>query len=218
MGAMAPMFFGDDMRVKIGRYLNFWGPWQIIGLLKFIGVPERTRDVIFDYMKGGRIDKFLNWVHGRRKRTIKIRIDPWDTWGMDHTLALIVLPLLRQLKEEKHGSPYVDDEDVPENIRKTAAPPVENEYDTDEFFHVRWDYVIDEIIWTFEQLATDDCGEDQFHIECGEIDFDSGQTDEGWELKWKREPVVDRDGVKRHDDRIQNGLRLFGKYYRSLWS
>ena len=38
-------------------------------------------------------------------RTEKIHIDPWDTWSMDYTLALIILPMLNQLKESKHGAP-----------------------------------------------------------------------------------------------------------------
>ena len=42
------------------------------------------------------------------ERKIDIQIDRYDTWNMDHTLALIVLPMLKQLKKEKHGSPMVD--------------------------------------------------------------------------------------------------------------
>ena len=47
------------------------------------------------------------------ERTINVRIDDFDTWSMDHTLAPIILPMLIQLKETKHGSPKVDDADVP---------------------------------------------------------------------------------------------------------
>jgi hypothetical protein len=42
-----------------------------------------------------------------------VHIDRYDTWSMDHTLADIILPMLKQLKETKHGSPNVDDEMCP---------------------------------------------------------------------------------------------------------
>jgi acetylornithine/succinyldiaminopimelate/putrescine aminotransferase len=39
--------------------------------------------------------------------------------------------MLKQLQETKHGAPLVDDEDVPEHLRSTTAPPRENEWDVD---------------------------------------------------------------------------------------
>jgi hypothetical protein len=51
---------------------------------------------------------------------------------MDHTLSHIVLPMLKQLKKDKHGSPLVDDEDVPEELRSTSAPAKENDWDIDD--------------------------------------------------------------------------------------
>ncbi len=44
---------------------------------------------------------------------------------MDYTLSHIVVPMLKQLKETKHGAPFVDDEDVPEELKSTSAPPKE---------------------------------------------------------------------------------------------
>src|SRR6056300_1762589 len=59
----------------------------------------------------------VNLYYDNAKQTEKIRIDPWDTWSMDHTLAPIILPMLKQLKETKHGAPYVDPKDVPIELR-----------------------------------------------------------------------------------------------------
>jgi hypothetical protein len=58
--------------------------------------------------------KFLDFVHPRIEH---IKIDRWDTWNMDSTLAPIILPMLKQLREDKHGSGIVDIEDVPEHLR-----------------------------------------------------------------------------------------------------
>lgn len=33
---------------------------------------------------------------GDKERKISIRIDPWDVWNMDHTLALIIVPMLKK--------------------------------------------------------------------------------------------------------------------------
>ena len=64
------------------------------------------------------------------ERKIVIHIDDYDTWSMDHTLAPIIAPMLKQLKATKHGAPFVDDEDVPEHLRSTNAKPKENKWDT----------------------------------------------------------------------------------------
>jgi hypothetical protein len=63
--------------------------------------------------------------------------------------------------------------------------------------------------------------EEKYMIEEGEIDFDDYPEDKGKDilpLRWKKEYVIDYEGRKNHQDRITNGLRLFGKYYQSLWS
>jgi hypothetical protein len=74
------------------------------------------------------ISRALQWVLDLVHPQINyVKIDRWDTWSMDSTLAQIVLPMLRQLQDTKHGAPFVDDDDVPEHLRSTAAPAKENE-------------------------------------------------------------------------------------------
>lgn len=152
-----------------------------------------------------------------KQRTVRVRIDKQDTWGMDSTLALIILPMLKQLKENKQGSPNVDDEDVPESLKSTSAPAKENDWDTDEYWHDRWDYVLDEMIWAFEQKNTD--WEEQFYS--GECDLTFEKIDGSAYSELKHGPnhtfEVDFEGKKKHQDRMSNGFRLFGKYYESLW-
>jgi hypothetical protein len=168
--------------------------------------------------------RFLSWVESKRKRKIKIRIDPYDTWGMDTTLSMIILPMLKQLHATKHGAPLVDDDDVPEHLRSTAAEPKENEWDTDSNHFVRWDWVMDELIWTFTQLHPDTDWEDQYRT--GEYDLRSVPTE--WDEDGKptmyemkdgpnHTARIDHDGMTAHQNRINNGLKLFGKYYQGLW-
>jgi len=182
------------------------------------------------------LDKSLTWIHERKKRTVDIKIDKWDTWSMDATLSLLILPMLKQLKATKHGSGMIDLEDVPEHLRVTTH----EEYDgqsTFDFYHennpdeeptpnlhTRYDWILDELIWTFEQLQPDNDWEAQYH---------TGEHDTYWEVSGTKADgtpsmyqmmkgpddthVWDKEGYMKHSERINNGLCLFGKYYRTLW-
>jgi hypothetical protein len=113
---------------------------------------------------------------------------------MDHTLAHIVLPMLKQLKETKHGSPNVDNEDVPINLRAPEEDVLKYKDlgETDPDFFKRWDWVLDEMIYAFDCKANKD-----------EV--------------YMRFDIKDRIGMEKEQERISNGFRLFGKYYESLW-
>ena len=147
---------------------------------------------------------------GDKERKISVKIDPWDTWSADHTLALIIAPLLQKMKDDKQGAPHVDDVDVPEHLRSTSAPAKENEWDTDDNWHPRWDYVLDEMLWAMQQLTSDN-SEDQF--------YDDSKVDETKGIMQQMNAIkIDHEGLKLHHDRVQKGCELFGKYFQALWS
>lgn len=166
---------------------------------------------------------YHNWLYKKfgysPKQSVKVRIDEWDTWSMDHTLAEIVVPMLLQLKETKHGAPNVDKEDVPEALWPNEAE--EEAYakngETDIHFWARWDWVLDEMIFAFESKRMDDWQE-QFYS--GEFDHVVEDLGNGLS-EIKRGPKdtfkVDREGLEAYQDRMSNGFRLFGKYYENLW-
>jgi hypothetical protein len=160
----------------------------------------------------------LKWVRERINPTIRyVKIDRYDTWSMDHTLAYIIHPMLVQLKETKHGAPFTEDEDVPEELRSTNAEPKENEWDTDSLHFKRWDWILDEIIWAFEQKLKDDDESEFFDhsaYEGGKVGTNEWLDD----LTGGRSKVeVDWEGLKAHQARKSNGFRLLGKYYENLW-
>jgi len=142
-----------------------------------------------------------------------VKIDRWDTWSMDHTLALIILPMLKQLDITKHGAPFTEDDDVPEYLRSYMAQPKEHEWDTDSLHFMRWDWILAEMIWAFEQELKDD-DEAQFFddSECGDEKF-PWDKDGQYISKIK----VDRESLEAHQKRKANGFKLFGKYYQNLW-
>jgi len=170
------------------------------------------------------IYRLLKWIDSKKKRKISVHIDKWDTWNMETTLGYIVRPMLKQLKEKTHGAPWVDDEDVPEELRSTAAPELTQEQKdtghTDDNHFKRWNWVMDEMIFAFESLegGVNEDWEDQFTT--GAYDYQSVKQEDGNYLMVqgpKHTAETDWDARKEYGKRIQNGFRLFGKYYQNLW-
>jgi len=154
------------------------------------------------------IQKILNKTVNRLIRDdqkIKVRIDNYDVWSMDSTLAHIILPMLKKLQEIKPGSPTnIDDHDVPASLKE-------------EDCHKKWDYVLSEMIWAFEQINRED-RESQFYS--GDVDFIFEPRENGLsEIKCGPNHTfkVDSENLKKYEDKIQGGLNLFTKYYFSLW-
>ena len=234
------------MKVKIGPYKNWFGPYQLAEVLCFWAKKEkdeygfpRKPDWVHNFgewiahgkvlpePKVGEIHswdedrhntllyKLLLWIDSFKRRKIQVRIDRYDTWSMDHTLAYIIVPMLEQLKETKHGAPFVDDKDVPKELKSTSAPPKENEWDTDENHFKRWDYVLDEMIWSFKQKVTDHW-ESQYYTDTGETKM---VKEEDGNYRMVESGIdIDRKGLEAHQKRMSNGFRLFGKYYENLWN
>jgi hypothetical protein len=129
---------------------------------------------------------------GEQKKSI--RIDPWDTWSMDHTLADIILPMLKQLRKTQHGAPCTDDEDV---------------------HFKRWDWIMKEMIWTFNEHAKD--REPNFWIKKPKHKWASIEGQDWKEMVTTDKGIYDEEKAKAYWKRKSNGFRLFGKYYQNLW-
>ena len=185
------------MKVYLSKYRYHWiSPYKILEKVFFwreIDYDEPIIEKLSNFLNPFSVAwmNFLDFVH---PRITYVKIDPWDTWSMDSTLADIILPMLKQLRASKHGSGYVDMEDVPEHMRCITTESwdqqtvfdfyheheiKEGEYD----IHARWDWVMDEMIFAFEKRVED----------------------------------TDWQATKEECERVQNGFRLFGKYYQGLW-
>jgi hypothetical protein len=241
------------MKVTIGGYKRWFGPYQLADALCFWAKPVKDEfgimskpnwvhrfgellaygsirpepepgdisDLIDDNRKPTWLNRFLSWAHSKQSRTISVRIDRWDTWSMDDTLAHIILPMLRQLNETKHGAPFVDDEDVPEELKSTSAPPKENDYDTDDNHFLRWDWVMGEMIFAFDTLDGGANADWEEQFTTGEYDLRFKKISENGTSEMIRGPghtaETDWAARKEYAERIQNGFRLFGKYFQNLW-
>jgi hypothetical protein len=132
---------------------------------------------------------------------------------------------------------------VPEglDLRKSEAPPVANAWDTDANHFKRWDWVLDEMIWCFEQeyLEENEDGHWQYYDryadgeptepeqpinvleEDGTIREEflrfGDQTDEEREADRRARGKFNPERYKAYRARVQKGFTLFGKYFQDLW-
>lgn len=215
------------MKVYIGPYRDRWvsyvhdkymnkkygWDWPEYGQKGLNITHEPFKEVVLR-----KLEDALQWIYNhsinlildkRSGQKMKIRIDRYDTWSMDHTLSHIIVPMLKQLRDTKHGSPMVDMIDVPEELRINDVESKEfwdNGY-TDPKHHDRWEWVLNEMIFAFEQKSRDGGWEDDYY----KYENDPNATF-GLKLVWS-----DDEGRKAHQERMTNGFRLFGKYYEALW-
>jgi len=207
------------MKIYISNYRDHWlSPYVILEKVFF------WREIDYDEPKielwATRLEPLCTALQTVRKfihpRIEYVKIDKWDTWNMDSTLSTIVLPMLKQLKETKHGAPFVDDADVPKELKSTSATPKENEWDTDENHFKRWDWVLDEMIFAFDSKLNN--WEEQFYSGEHDIQWKKLENDCSEMIKGPKDTFkIDTKGMKIYETRVKNGFRLFGKYYSGLW-
>ena len=79
------------------------------------------------------------------------------------------------------------------------------------------DWVLDQMIWTFEQNVSD--WESQFHSGNSDISFEPISDTDCYELVTGPNDTrkFDKEGYDLHFEKMQNGMRLFAKYFYSLW-
>ena len=124
------------MKVYIGKYSDYIGPYQIADSFKKIGISKETCDKMGDWLASTWINDFLQWIDSKKKRKIKVHIDNYDLWNMDSTL-----------------------------------------------------------VWGFSQVNSD------------------------WEEKYYyQDKQFDKEIFDKHQKRMDNSFRLFGKYYQALWT
>jgi hypothetical protein len=122
------------------------------------------------------------------RRKIKVHVDRYDTVSLDHTLALVILPCLIQLKNTQQGMPVIKEVDV---------DPNQESFDFDDDLEsmqyekntMIWNEIMDKMIWSFQQLT---------------VDYKNGVN-------------IKSDARPLYEERLQEGLTLFGTYYLALW-
>lgn len=116
-----------------------------------------------------------------------ITVDTQNVEDMDFVLAQVILPMLLKFKEQTISYPYVDPDDVPDDLKPTTEPTKDKKDDT----HCeRWLWVLDEMIYAFSKK--------NFEDEIGNNYIPGGTY------------------LLNELERRANGFRLFGKYYEGF--
>lgn len=139
------------------------------------------------------------------ERKIEIKVDKWDSWNADATIAMVAVPVLKQLKETKNSYAIVEWEDTPYSKEEwkilTNADLLncsdEKEIQKSAIVQAMWDHILDMMIYALECCVDD--WEDKYFLKDGE----------GFKY--------DYETAERDQARIQQGLLWFGKYFQSLW-
>ena len=208
------------MKVKIGPYTNWIGPYQIAEKLiwwadKYECTPWSERQyALGEWLakdKNGDdswLMRFCTWINGFKKRQEYVHIDDYDVWNMDETLRIIIGPMFKKLKAVKHSFGMIADTDVPEPLQSIYAQPKENEWDCDNLAEARYEWLLDEMIWVF--TADHDAAQSQF--------YDHGEPIKGEDfMAYVRRMKVDIPALDAYNKRVANAYRLFGKYYQTFW-
>lgn len=161
------------------------------------------------------------------RKKVDIHIDKYDSWNAGHTMAYIILPILIQLRDTSNSIPssFADDGigssqetfEFYKDDKQAFEKSVEN-----------WNETLNKMIWSFQQLVHDDYDQLYHH---GHAKFEWKELDETVynPMTNKHEKTYemidtnpndhwyDVQGHKLHEERIQEGLELFGKYFTNLW-
>lgn len=124
----------------------------------------------------------------RKKRGIYTKFKDSETWGLYMVIAQFILPRLKRFKKLNNGVPmslFFDKED------KIHGDDV----DWQDRAAKEWDSILDEMIWSFEQIV-DDSDPEKLENETNE-------------------EYVDR--CRMWNNNVQHGLELFAKYFLGLW-
>lgn len=184
------------------EWVHNFGEWLAYGNVEKEPKVGETRP-LFEEREPTKLFKFLSWIESKKSRTIKVQIDPYDSWNADETLAYIILPVLKQLRDTFHGSPITDDEDAPAELSG------------EDSLHERWHYILNEMIFAFDCKVGDNKDwELQFHSPSEE--GITATKEENGNFRITGIGTFDAEGHEKYYTRIRNGYRLFGKYYDDL--
>ena len=135
----------------------------------------------------------------KARRMIRVKIDAWDTWSLNHTLALIIAPALRKFKKANNGVPgSLMDLSHHETMEWNSAAFKKAERKASDRADKEWDRILDVMIWSFEEVAADNPSEPII-------------TKFKDKRQWRRRSDA-------YHKRLDEGFALFGKWYGALWT
>jgi hypothetical protein len=204
------------MKVKIKNYIDWFGPYHLSEAICFWAPKTKDEfgydqfpewvEKFGDWISNTWISDFLGWIYDKRRRTVTVKVDKWDIWSADHTLALVILPVLIEYRKSKRYG-------VPIGIDTSYIPLEEAEEDKQM---QAWNEIVDKMIWSFEQIVNFEEADQEFWIDKPDFDDCKKWSDFADKINNGR-GRLDTNAWKEYQEKIQEGLDLFGKHFRNLW-
>ena len=168
-------------------------------------VEEKIIDEMFSDIGEDKISRFKLWFQLKPywwfrdvKYWFRKKRQKWTTgfpheesWDFKSALANWALPRLKYMKDNLHGYPS-------------------------RLEYGEWNEILDKIIWSFENHDNEPSPTEpeNYDSRCNMIKYDDGST----EYEHLDDRPWDWTECEAHDKKVQEGLDLFAKYYKDLWS
>jgi len=140
-----------------------------------------------------------------------------ESWDFKSALANWALPRLKHMKDNLHGYPScLIPEEKWEEISAGKEIVDEGRNIREEHGMKEWNKILDKIIWSFENHDNEPMPTEpeNYDPRCNMIKYDDGST----EYEHLDDRPWDWTECEAHDKKVQEGLDLFAKYYKDLWS
>ena len=143
-----------------------------------------------------------------------------ESWDFKSHCAKWVLPRLKKLREDTMSYPsrLSNSDEIFSDQRYFSFYKDVSKGDskTQEYGAIKWDEILDKIIWSFEHMDDDI---DPIYPE----NYDHRQivvdiSEKGTTFRPVDDRKIDWSPIEAHQRRLQEGFDLFGKYYEDLWS
>lgn len=154
------------------------------------------------------------WGLIKCERKTDVKIDRWDCWSLDYTLAMIIHPALVDFKSRMNSTPFIDINDIPEDLREEFNM-TESSYNSEA-----WDWVLDEMIWAFGTFQDTDWDKECYSGESDLVTVPIEIREKTlYEIKGGPNHTfkLDTEKLAKLKNRRQHGINLFAKYFTSLW-
>ena len=166
-----------------------------------LGIPNVNFSILDWYTDS---EKDVNRLAKFKQQRIERGFDDTECWNLDTTIAQFVLPRLKHFKENTNGYPGNDE-----------IPTFE-----------KWNEVLDKMIYAFDHIVNEDKYDEEKQKRHG-VDFlemyGFEKQEDGSALmvetpKYNKQAMENYRKEQFEDmEKVNEGLQLFGKYFRSLW-
>lgn len=195
----------NRQELKVGDYVERWG-------FKF--TPPNLWERILWSPRWWWND-FSYWVRKQGQR-LRDGFPSEESFDFYNHCSKWSLPRLKQLRDNLSGHPicFLDELDEYNStnqyffmfVDQVTVKPTPQE---------KWESILDKIIWSMEHH--DDLVEPIYPIGYDHRQIVTNKDENGTTFKPADERPIDWSPVLAHEQRVQEGFELFGKYYRNLW-